>query len=100
MEILKFLFKIIKSLLPSTLKNFLRRFASHDTVKTPIPIKSQNQRRFFLSDDTFIHSPLSATATRVPQKIYWDRNDLSLKNHFYTHEKIFSDSQQRCNQKV
>jgi len=90
MEILKFLFKIIKSLLPSTLKNFLRRFASHDTVKTPIPIKSQNQRRFFLSDDTFIHSPLSATATRVPQKIYWDRNDPSLKNHFYTHEKIFS----------
>jgi len=93
MDALKFILKIIKSSLPSKFKYFLRRHRNYNNInkiKSNIDIELIDQSRFYLSDDTFIHSPLSATAKRVPKKIYWDRDDSSLKNHFYTHEKIFS----------
>lgn len=51
--------------------------------------KGEVKRVFYLSDTLSQHTPYTFILGQNPEYILWDRNNVGLPIHFYTHEKMF-----------
>ncbi|SFC74555.1 glycosyltransferase family 10 domain-containing protein [Butyrivibrio sp. YAB3001] len=61
--------------------------------------KGEKMKVFFLRDSGCMHTPYTLSAGRYPNRILWDRYNISLNTHFYVHEKIFEKTF-NCENKV
>lgn len=59
----------------------------------------ERKRVFYLKDTLCQHTPYTLVLGQVPNSVFWDRNNVGLPIHFYSHEQIFNVKNNYCQKK-
>lgn len=97
-------FDSVSSLLPyGIVYNYKRKYSENILGNQEEPCvyneKGEKKRVFYLKDELAAHTPYSLVLGQMPESILWDRYNVGLPIHFYTHKDVFSQNNKNSKKK-